>query len=189
MTYRSEEQVRRAQIEELTRELDEAKQEVSALRKKLARAEEKAAVFRRLSVDVSRVGDGETRWKLARWFFTAGLLPGAVVWSGGALLGMLDMDRPAWSLVNLGLLLGIIGPVPAWYRAAHPMIGLLAMAVKLGFWLQIGSGWWTLSHERLVFTSGSSATLFFWVFPPAVLAVGVLEAMAARWTVHHDDYA
>jgi hypothetical protein len=189
MTYRSEEQARRAQIDELTRELDEAKQEVSVLRKKLARAEEKAAVFRRLSVDVSRVGDAETRWRIARSWFTAGLLPGAGVWSSGALLAMMDVDQPAWLLVNIGLLMGIIGPVPAWYRAAHPMIGLLAMAVKIGFWLQIGSGWWTLSHEHLAFTSNSSATMFFWVFPPAVLAVGVLEAMAARWTVHHDDYA
>lgn len=189
MTYRSEEQARRAQIEELTRDLHEAKQEVGALRKKLARAEEKAAVFRRLSADAARVGDADTRWKMARWLFTAGLLPGAAGWLFSALLAMSDLDRPAWLIVNVSLLLAIIGPVPAWFRAAHPMLGLLAMALKLGLWLQVGSGWWTLSYERLVFTSTSSATLFFWVFPPAMLAAGVLEAMAARWTVRHDDYA
>ena len=188
MTYRSEEQARRAQIEELESDLREARQEVSALRKKLARAEEKAAVFRRISESGPRVGDAESRWGATRWQFVAGLVPGAMAWSGGAALAMLDKDRPAWALVNLALVLGIIGPVPAWFRAAHPIVGMLAMAVKLGLWLQLGSSWWTLSYERLVFPSVSSATNFFWIFPPAVLAIGLVEALAARWTVHHDGH-
>ena len=73
-----------------------------------------------------------------------------------------DQDNPAWLLMNLSILIGIVGPPIIWSKTKHFIIGLGLAFLKASICFYFMLGWWKITIPEIITDKTSR---FFWWLP------------------------